>query len=304
MACLQPLPGYLARRPNPVSGKRSVVFDKALGLVDRPVDIPCGACLGCRLAKSAEWGLRCTHEAALYDDNCFVTLTYSDDCLPENSSLRPVDLQRFWKRLRSSLKRKIRYFACGEYGDRSKRPHYHAILFNFFPDDAVFYKNTAAGRLFTSAFLEEKWGFGQVIVGSVSFESAAYCARYTSKKLYGEVIAKDDPLRFREFLVCSLKPGIGDAWALSNMPEFVYDDTLVLPGGRKLPTPKRYLSVFAAPNGDSFIKVKYLAALQRIRDIRSSSVRDVAPGLEPVLLRDRETVLWSRFSHSHRSFHG
>ena len=96
------------------------------------LEVPCGKCMACRQQKRKEWSMRVLHESTEYRNECFTTLTYSDDNLPENGSLVKRDLQLFFKRLRKALppSQKIRYFACGEYGDTYFRPHYHTILFN------------------------------------------------------------------------------------------------------------------------------------------------------------------------------
>lgn len=96
---------------------------------------PCGKCNVCRVQRSNQWALRCMHELKQYGNKAvFVTLTYNEENLPKNKTLVKDDLQKFWKRLRKNLKgRKISYFACGEYGSRYDRPHYHAIIFGLDP---------------------------------------------------------------------------------------------------------------------------------------------------------------------------
>ena len=103
-------------------------YDRMLSqLKDVPfIQVPCGKCLECRIQHARAWADRCVVEAKQYDDNYFVTLTYDDAHLPAKNSLVPDDLQKFMKRLRKHFpNNKIRFFACGEYGDTSWRPHYH-----------------------------------------------------------------------------------------------------------------------------------------------------------------------------------
>lgn len=101
--------------------------------LNRAVD--CGHCRACRLRLRSQWALRMSHEATTYANNCcFVTLTYNRAHLPKNYQLSLYDLQCFFKRLRITLQRrgintKIKYYACGEYGSKTKRPHYHAIIY-------------------------------------------------------------------------------------------------------------------------------------------------------------------------------
>ena len=96
------------------------------------MQIPCGKCIGCRVARAAQWGNRCMHEASCYDHNRFVTLTYDDAHLPPNGFLDKTHLSKFLKKLRKKFPHnKLRFFAAGEYGEQTARPHYHLILFNY-----------------------------------------------------------------------------------------------------------------------------------------------------------------------------
>ena len=100
---------------------------------DEWLDVPCGHCLACRIARTREWTVRLLHESEFWEDTIFVTLTYDDEHLPSDRSLVPRDLTLFFKRLRKDLgDRKIKYYACGEYGDTFGRPHYHAIILRSF----------------------------------------------------------------------------------------------------------------------------------------------------------------------------
>lgn len=82
MPCFRPLKGYKSRVRNRDTGKRSIVFNPREGFHDLPVTLPCGQCIGCRLERSRQWAIRCAHEASLYEENCFITLTYRDEDLP------------------------------------------------------------------------------------------------------------------------------------------------------------------------------------------------------------------------------
>lgn len=89
---------------------------------------PCGKCLGCKISLTTDWTIRNCCEFAYYEHSAFVTLTYNDENLPDNYSLSKVELQNFFDNLQHKFKdydgRKIRYYACGEYGDDTQRPHY------------------------------------------------------------------------------------------------------------------------------------------------------------------------------------
>lgn len=171
--------------------------------------IPCGKCEGCQIDKANEWATRAVIEAQKWPKNAFLTLTYSNDNLPKKRTLVKADLQNFWKRLRKKEKN-IRYIACGEYGPRTLRPHYHAGVFNYWPKDTKIYKkNLTNDILYTSEELNKIWGKGYVIIGQLTYESAAYIARYVYKKALG--INKEwnkKHGRTPEFTLSSRRPGI------------------------------------------------------------------------------------------------
>ena len=102
MACFHPLRAYYSKQIND-SGKRSLVFNLRQAYDDTSVTISCGSCIGCRLERSRQWAVRCMHEAQLYRDNCFITLTYSDLHLPEDGSLHVKHFQDFMKRFRKKF---------------------------------------------------------------------------------------------------------------------------------------------------------------------------------------------------------
>jgi hypothetical protein len=139
------------------------------------------------LKYSREWALRAVHEASLHDENCSVSLTYDPQYLPPRGSLDPVSCVLFLKRLRKSIEpKKVRHMYAGEYGDDNGRPHYHFLLFGHSFDDLVEMGKSQKGfPLFRSAALSKLWPFGLSNVGSMSFEAAAYIARYVMKKRTG-----------------------------------------------------------------------------------------------------------------------
>ena len=156
--------------------------------VEGTLELPCGQCIGCRLERSRQWAMRCLHEASLYDRNAFITLTYDDSHLPPGGSLSYPDFQRFMKRLRRRIGSKVRFYAGGEYGEQGTiRPHFHACLFGYDFPDKVFFKRSASGdKLYTSKLLESLWPYGISSVGDVTFQSAAYIARYCVAKRTGD----------------------------------------------------------------------------------------------------------------------
>lgn len=184
MACFKPLQAIQSLKLKE-NGKKSITFSK--GADGLPVKIPCGRCIGCRLQRSSDWATRIMHEACLHDDNCFITLTYAPEYLPFDCGLVKRDFQLFMKRLRKKYpNKKIKFYMCGEYGDKNKRPHYHAILFGHNFEDWVYLGDTDSGNpLYTSPTLQGIWKKGYVQVGTVTRESAGYVARYCMKKING-----------------------------------------------------------------------------------------------------------------------
>lgn len=169
------------------------------GYTDRPVDLPCGRCVGCRAKKAREWMLRCVHENQVHRDSCFVTLTYDDDHVPSTGSLEKSEFSLFLKRLRKKFTiccpqsngtswcgapvgRSFRFFACGEYGEQSFRPHYHALFFGLSFNDLV---PTQRKDLFRSQVLDSIWARGACYIGHVTPSSAGYVAGYVNKKQGG-----------------------------------------------------------------------------------------------------------------------
>lgn len=235
MACYHPLSAWYAKERND-SGKRSITFRFSEGFKDRPVSVPCGTCVGCRLERAREWAVRCMHEASLHEENAFVTLTYDDAHLPAGGSLRPDDFVRFMKRLRH-LKPGVRFFQCGEYGERFGRPHHHAVLFNCAFPDMEFYRERNGVKLWTSQELAELWPYGFSTVGEVTFDSAGYVARYTLKKVGASRTSM--PGRMKEYLTMSRRPGIGRGW-IDRFAKDVYPSDELVVNGHVTKPPRYY----------------------------------------------------------------
>ena len=212
------------------------------------VVIPCGSCIGCRLDYSRLWAERCVHEASLHKTNYFLTLTYDEENLPIGSKGMPTlvkdEISVFMKRFREAMFRKygvrdVRFFACGEYGDKEKRPHYHIILFNCPIDDFTEWHPLVVDgkkknvRMFSSdgeqlqysPLIGSIWTKGTSPVGQVTYESCAYVARYIVKKQKGagaKIYADCGILP--EYVRMSRRPGIGFDWFMTNMDEiYTYD---------------------------------------------------------------------------------
>lgn len=283
MSCYKPLLGYRALNKNE-SGKRSLVFSvKTPRYDDTPVFVPCGHCVGCRLDRSREWALRCMHESQYHDVAYFVTLTYNDDNLPSDGSLRPDDFTLFMKRLRKSREPgKLAYFMCGEYGDNLSRPHYHAILFGAQFEDKRKWKRTPHGVLFKSAELEDIWGHGYCSLGPVNFTTCAYVSRYVMKKVYGEKADEFYGGKVPEYIRMSLKPAIGKRWYETfGKGAHVFDHVIM--NGRKHKVPKYYDKLLERVDEDEFLEIK------RERKARMMEP-EVLANSSPVRLAIREEV--------------
>lgn len=234
MSCFHPVQAYQTR-----DGR--VVFSE-LGRDDvyRSLQLACGQCVGCRLERSRQWAVRCMHEASLYDVSSFVSLTYSDAFVP-GVGLHYRHFQQFVRKLRQRVGGPLRYYMAGEYGERFDRPHFHACLFGVgFPDRYFFKRSESGMKLFRSPVLETLWKWGYSSVGDVTFESAAYVARYVMKKVTGakaeEHYATVDQgtgiifERPAEFNRMSLKPGIGADWLRLYWPEVAREGKVVARG--------------------------------------------------------------------------
>lgn len=166
----------------------------------------CGQCLPCRINRRRIWSHRILLEACVSASSSFLTLTYAPEFVPDAGSLVPRDLTLFLKRLRKH--RQFRYFAVGEYGDHSQRPHYHAALFGIGVEDVE--------------IVRKCWGLGFVMLGDLTLQSASYVAGYVTKKMTSKL---DERLngRYPEFARMSLRPGIG-AYAMPDIASSVLSE--------------------------------------------------------------------------------
>lgn len=307
MACYFPLTAYRGRPTGP--GKPSpVVFDfsKAHGPA---IKLPCGQCIGCRLERSRQWAVRLMHEAQLHEASSFLTLTYSDENLPADGSLNVKHFQDFMKRLRRRIGERLRFFHCGEYGERFARPHYHCILYGFDFPDKLLYKPSDAGDLYTSGFLDSVWQHGHCIIGDVTFESAAYVARYVTKKVTGnkadghylifdpetgEVPQKPDGSFSHltpEYVTMSRRPGIAAEW-FKKFGRDVFPSDEVIVRGQSCRPPRYYDNMFEAAHGD----------MDAIRSKRITKMRQYADNNTDKRLAARERVALARVKQLKRGF--
>lgn len=270
--------------------------------------VSCGGCNWCRLKYAGEWAVRITHEASCYRENCFITLTYDDKRLPEGYDLREgliyshfqVD---FLKSLRDrcggltkvrhhnygkicgktgepypEFHRPIRFYVSGEYGEQRGRPHWHACIFNFDFSDKYFWRwrrfpNGVKYPVYRSPTLEELWPYGNSEIGSVTYQSAGYCARYIMKKVrtkdedkYIAAYRVTDPVtgqifdRKPEFCKMSTRPGIGSTWFQKFHSDVYPLDHVVLRDGRKVKPPRFYDKKFLQMTGEDWPVVPFADA--------------------------------------------
>lgn len=193
------------------------------------------------MSHAEEWALRCYHESQMHEANSFITLTYSDKYLPDDYSVDVRTWQLFMKRLRELVPTKLRFFACGEYGDETLRPHYHALIFGWdFHDDRKLFKVERGSNLYESPTLSKAWTFGSALLGGVTYKSAAYCARYVVKKVGGPKAAdhyiRVHPLTSElvrvkpEFATQSRRDGLGTTWFNKYKSDAFPSDFLVADG--------------------------------------------------------------------------
>lgn len=259
MACYHPLKAYK------LGGQ--IHFGTRLTSLSEPLQLPCGQCVGCRLERSRQWATRIMFEAQLHEANSFITLTYAPEHLPNPPSLNYRHYQLFMKKLRQALGHKVRYFCCGEYGDQFFRPHFHACIFGTdFPDRRLFSRSSTGHNLYRSALLESCWLFGHSAVADLSFESAAYVARYCMKKVTGD--QSEDHYRWTdpntgevsqlqpEFARMSLKPGIGGKWFDLYSDDVYGGHDYVVVNGRQCRPPRYFDRLLEKRNPDLFESVK------------------------------------------------
>lgn len=212
--------------------------------------------MGCLIGRSRDWAVRCMHEASLHRDNCFITLTYAPEFLPEGGTLVKKHFVDFMKRFRKAVSVPLRYFHCGEYGDKLSRPHYHAIIFGYtFPDQEVIDFDKKTGVIRTSKLLRSFWGMGHVTVGDCTWESCAYTARYVLKKKFGAGASKHyDQIdkstgeiirRIPEYTTMSRRGGIGQVWFEQNIGDVFPSDEIIMTGNKRFRVPRYYDKLYA-----------------------------------------------------------
>lgn len=269
MPCEAPIRAYQAAGGGPLTF--NVPNPNRHATTYKALDVPCGTCILCRNETARQWAVRIAHEAQQWPDNAFVTLTYSDENIPPHGSLQYQDLVKFWKRLRKQTG-SLKYYAVGEYGDKTLRPHYHAAIFGHdFTTNRIMIREKPT-RLWTSPILEEAWGLGQVSVGKLTFETARYTASYVTKKLKskqqyvrvdeatGELIQLQQP---RAFMSKNIARDWWDAWKQGTI-----DHDRVVINGRPQKPPRAY---------DKWLGGEQPEKLEQIKEQRKRQALQLTP---------------------------
>lgn len=249
--------------------------------------IPCGQCIGCRIRQREDWTTRIELEARDYpkDEVWFITLTYDDDHVPgviiktgefmrkvqytwkpgekRPSSVQTLlyeDIQKFLKRLRKAYRGKLRYFVAGEYGEQTARPHYHMILYGWKPTDLENLYKIHHNGYYTSKWLSDLWGMGQIQIAQAVPETYRYVAGYVTKKMYSidgkKANAYYELGQSKPFACMSLKPGLGDHYYQEHKAEIWRQGYIQCTNGKKAQIPRYYEKQMQAENPQRLWRIK------------------------------------------------
>lgn len=234
--------------------------------------VPCGHCLGCRAEQGRQWAVRITHEAQMHESSWFVTLTYDDEHIPDNYSLHPPHLRKFFKDMRKGRPPgTFSYYACGEYGELTQRPHYHAVLFGPHLLDRVPHPDPTRHNVWISPTLEAVWPYGHSEIGTVTMASASYVAGYVRKKVRPDgnerltIDASTGEILQPEFARMSRRPAIGKRWIEKYWPD-VYPRDYVVVDGIEAKPPRYY---------DKFMDEHHPHIMAEVREKRYEEMEDL-----------------------------
>jgi len=249
-----------------------------------PFQLPCGKCAECLLERARQWSIRCLHEARSHENNCFITLTYADEKLPPDNKLRYLDFQLFMKRLRKKYGPEIGFFMCGEYGDQTHRPHYHACLFGLdFEDKKLVRKNDHGDDVWNSEKLTEIWTHGHTEIGSVTQKSAGYVARYILKKQGHEQ---------KCFQKMSVKNAIGKKWIERHWKDvFVHArGSIILSDGSSSKIPRYYEKWFRENKEE-----EWLCYIEKIKIVNTKRLEKKAKEEHEIYLSEmrKRKIQWN-----------
>lgn len=257
------------------------------------IKLPCGQCLPCRINRRRAWTTRIFLESLYHENNVFITLTYAPQHLPTLPNggapiLVKRDLQLFWKRLRKAIfPRKIRYYACGEYGERFGRPHYHAIIFGLSRDDDI--------------YIDNAWQLGMTQTAEFNRYTAEYVAGYVSKKYTKEEKDAFKAGYQKEFSAMSTKPAIG----ASALPDLAKNALVqggidvinhLMIGGKRYPVPRYIQDKLRLMLFDE----EYIEALKqaKLKNLRIANIFK-----DPAVERQKQINLetrWKLYNNRHK----
>ena len=303
MPCYQPLIRALDKRGNQIFYKKEDAYFYS-SIYEERNTVPCRQCYGCRMRKRLDWTLRGVHELQTQEVASFITLTFDQEHVPDDWSIQKEHLQKFFKRLRKRLGAiEIRYYACGEYGEISDRPHYHAIIYGYdFPDKEQIGCSKSGNIYYTSPLLAKCWKFGFNVVADVSMQSIAYVAKYSMKKITGDAAAEhyikvnrntgeEHPVQ-PEFQLASRNPALGRAW-FERYTSDVFPSDEVVHEGKQFPVPQYYLDLLEKQNPDLFDLVKHQREYAVINSDTDITVKRLAE-MERVKIIQQEKFLLER----------
>lgn len=255
-----------------------------------------------------KWANRCILESSLWEHNYFLTLTYDDEHLPKidewqgkdgqmyyddgswNGYLNPTHMTKFLKDIRDHFRYHfnhtgIRFYYCGEYGSKTKRPHFHALMFNFpIPTEYLqFYKKNPNGDiLYKSDKLSEIWGRGYVVVGELNWDTCAYTARYVMKKITGKPSDEyySSKGQTQEMVRMSRMPGLAAKYYELHKDDIYLTDSIILKAAKGKPIEIKPPSYY-----DRLYDIEYPSDLQRLKMIRKERA------IEAQKLKDKTTSL-------------
>lgn len=239
------------------------------------MQVPCGQCIGCRLERARQWAMRCVHESKMHDSSCMVTLTYDPENIPVGGTLDKKEFPGFMKKLRKELHpQKIRYFHAGEYGEKNRRPHYHALIFGYAFPDRTPWGSKDGNAIFRSRQLEKIWDLGFCTICELNFKTAAYVARYVVDKVTGSRGDEYYQGRVPEFATMSLRPGIGRTW-YDKWKKDVYPSDMVVMNGLVMKPPAYYDGILEVEDPLMFAAVKAARTEKRHREDETDERREV-----------------------------
>ncbi|UPW41118.1 replication initiator protein [Sigmofec virus UA08Rod_5492] len=326
MGCYHPTIAWISKEKNPETGKKIVQFSVGQRALQpdflehfEQINIPCNQCIGCRLQYSREWAIRIQKESTLYNANWFLTLTYDNENVPWidtvntetgeiilGNPLVPKHLTKFMKNLRDHWERHynhkgIRFYACGEYGELNERPHYHICLMNFpIPVEELVLEshNMEGDEIFSCEKIEKIWGKGMIRLGALTWQSAAYVARYMIKKQKGPETKAyyHSKGQIPEFTRMSRMPGIAREWYEEHKEEIYKNDELFIPkrGGAIKLKPAKYF--------DRLYDIEQPERMETIKTMRKeSALRSQKMKLSRTTQRLDEILLNAEKMHKERS---